>query len=66
MALKDAWHEEVGIVGLNNTMVSRLRLMVFEGVAVVIRRCALKNCFWQMVLGANIRLISMVSHKIFS
>ena len=27
--------------------------MVFEVVAVVIRQCALKNCSWQMFLGAN-------------
>ena len=55
VALEDAWHEEVGTVYLNHTMVSRHGSMVFEEVAVVIRQYALKNCLWQMVLGANVK-----------
>ena len=39
-------------MGLNHTMLSRLA-MVYEVVAVVTRQYALKNCLWQMSLGAK-------------
>ena len=52
MALEDAYHEEVGTVGLNHTKLSRLAQWL-EVVAVVIRQDALNNCLWQMFWGAN-------------
>ena len=39
-------------MGWNHTMVTRLA-MAFEVVTVVIRQYALKNCLWQMSLGAE-------------